>query len=90
MKCVVAEKSEEKYTNKNITLLLWLYDSDSLCKELLQGRFIEELHAVAEADANRNHRPKSRHICKTWLNNMVQGEDKACPNILDRMMFNQK
>eukprot|EP00957_Ditylum_brightwellii_P212186 15367052-Ditylum_brightwellii.AAC.1 len=35
MKCIVTEKSEEKYTNKNITLMLWLYKNKSLCKELL-------------------------------------------------------
>eukprot|EP00957_Ditylum_brightwellii_P117288 8945363-Ditylum_brightwellii.AAC.2 len=35
MECVVAEKSEEKYTDKNITLLLWLYDNDLLRRELL-------------------------------------------------------
>eukprot|EP00957_Ditylum_brightwellii_P092506 7044556-Ditylum_brightwellii.AAC.1 len=65
MKCVVADKSLEKYTNKNITLLLWLYNDDNLQEDLLQDDLIVKLHAVALDDAGTKHRTKSRHICRT-------------------------
>eukprot|EP00957_Ditylum_brightwellii_P202364 15329824-Ditylum_brightwellii.AAC.1 len=88
MKHVVAEKSEEKHTNKNIILLLWLYDDKLLCKDLICNRLIEKLHAMASTDANMKQRPNSRCIYRTWLQGMVRGEDNTCPIILEKMTFN--
>eukprot|EP00957_Ditylum_brightwellii_P169776 12922359-Ditylum_brightwellii.AAC.1 len=49
MKCVEAAKSEEKYLNENITLLLWLYDGN-LCKEVLCDTFVDALNLAAIQD----------------------------------------
>eukprot|EP00957_Ditylum_brightwellii_P026131 1975905-Ditylum_brightwellii.AAC.1 len=65
MKCVVADKSLEKYPYENITLLLWLYDDDNQQEGLLQDDLVVELHAVALDDAGTKRRTKSRHICRT-------------------------
>eukprot|EP00957_Ditylum_brightwellii_P064286 4878522-Ditylum_brightwellii.AAC.1 len=72
MNCVVADKSEEKYTNKNITLLLQFYNNNKLWGDLLKDKLVGKPHAVAWDDAKTKRRPTSRHICKTWLKNVVQ------------------
>eukprot|EP00957_Ditylum_brightwellii_P162259 12354769-Ditylum_brightwellii.AAC.1 len=87
MKNFVVDKSEEKYTNKNITLMLWLYNDVSLCDELLHDTFVDELHAVAEANAGTKRRPKMQHVCKKMLSTIQQGEDN-CPLMLQKMTFN--
>eukprot|EP00957_Ditylum_brightwellii_P097208 7403541-Ditylum_brightwellii.AAC.1 len=87
MKNVVVDKLEEQYTNKNITLLLWLYDDASLRDELLCDTFVDELHAMAEANAGTKRRPKMQHVCKKLLSAIQQGEDN-CPLMLQKMTFN--
>eukprot|EP00957_Ditylum_brightwellii_P169549 12904819-Ditylum_brightwellii.AAC.1 len=62
IKLVMTEKLEEKYTNKNIILLLWLYNDKALPEYLLQDRLVDNLHAVTSDDANKKIRPKSRNI----------------------------
>eukprot|EP00957_Ditylum_brightwellii_P073864 5612169-Ditylum_brightwellii.AAC.1 len=64
MKNAVVDKSEDEYTNENINLLFWLYDNESLLDELLCNTFVDELHAVAEANAGTMRRPKLRNVCK--------------------------
>eukprot|EP00957_Ditylum_brightwellii_P073276 5569902-Ditylum_brightwellii.AAC.1 len=64
MKCVVADRLEEKYTNKNIMLLLQLYNNDRLCKEVLHNTFVDELNAVEEDNEVTKMRPKMHNVCK--------------------------
>eukprot|EP00957_Ditylum_brightwellii_P083135 6320770-Ditylum_brightwellii.AAC.1 len=85
MKCVVADKSLEKYINENITLLLWFYNDDNLQEDLLRDDLVVELHAVASDDAGTMRRTKRRHICRTWLTSMKQGDDDTCPIVLEKM-----
>eukprot|EP00957_Ditylum_brightwellii_P072890 5539503-Ditylum_brightwellii.AAC.1 len=58
-------------------LLLWLYNDESLHDELLRGTFVDELHAVAEANAGTKRRPKMQHVCKKVLSAIQQGEDSC-------------
>eukprot|EP00957_Ditylum_brightwellii_P173154 13181817-Ditylum_brightwellii.AAC.1 len=66
--------------------LLWLYNNKTLYKDLLQDKLVDEPHAVALDDASTKRRPKNRHIYKTWMKNMVQGEED-CPIVFKKMMF---
>ena len=86
MKCVVAAKSEEKYLNKNITFLFWLYDGN-LRKEVLHNTFIDALNLAAIQDEGTKRRPKMRKVCRDALNKMQQGADN-CTIMLQKLTFN--
>eukprot|EP00957_Ditylum_brightwellii_P011057 838417-Ditylum_brightwellii.AAC.1 len=87
MKNVVADKSEEKYINENIMLLLWLYGDESLHNKSLHNMFVDELHAVTEAGAGTKRRPKMRNVRKKALSAIQQREDNY-PLMLQKMIFN--
>eukprot|EP00957_Ditylum_brightwellii_P164341 12511314-Ditylum_brightwellii.AAC.1 len=68
MKYVIADNLVHKYTNKNIKLILWLYNNNGLCEELLCDWVVDELHITIAEDGMKKSRPAARCILKTTLN----------------------
>eukprot|EP00957_Ditylum_brightwellii_P167882 12779614-Ditylum_brightwellii.AAC.1 len=87
MKCVVADNSMQKYTNENITLILWIYNNDSLRKYLLHDWIVDKLHITVAEDGTKKSRPVARHVLKTVLNAVQKGQDN-CPITLGKVTFN--
>eukprot|EP00957_Ditylum_brightwellii_P207596 15353675-Ditylum_brightwellii.AAC.1 len=77
MKCVVANNSVQKYTNKNIMLILWLYGDNGLSKDLLDDWTVEKLHITVTEDRTKKSRPAARHVLKTALNALQKGQDNC-------------
>ena len=41
IRCVVSLKTEEGYLNRNVHLVLWLYDNEGICEELFKDWIVD-------------------------------------------------
>ena len=58
----VATKSEAGYNNNNIKFLLWLYDDDGLCKDIIKDWMVESMHRAHSEDQEGSSKTKSRML----------------------------
>ena len=84
IKCVVARRSEDKYKNENMKLLLWIYKVDNLREEVLQDCFVERLHEASSYLVNNSD---MRSLFKDALDSVKRGANN-CPVVLKILTFN--
>ena len=66
-KRVVSDTYGDKYRNENLTLLLCLYNNDSMCKELLHNWFVKIFNSYDPFDDNKDMIPSMQSVCKDAL-----------------------
>ena len=82
LKNVIADRTEKAYATHNTTLLLWLYDDETLRENILKDWMVEALHQAKQS--SRSHMKKA---CKKALMDMDKTYDK-CPIVLEKLTFN--
>ena len=84
MKRVVVRRSEDKYKNENMKLLLWIYKVDNLREEVLQECFVERLHEASSSLVNNSD---MRSLFKDALDSVKRGANN-CSIVLKILTFN--
>ena len=95
MRHVVLPKTKEGYLNRNVNLVLWLYDNEAICKEFLKAWMVDAMNTADNLDkalvSLQQHQSRKRanlrkHV-KEALRVMNKSDDN-CPLILEKMSFN--
>jgi len=76
---VIDKKSAEKYAGQNIQFLLFCFESEELCHNLLEGWFVEVLNVTTNSQARYLY-------SKSCLLNMSPDDDN-CPIKLSNLQF---
>eukprot|EP00980_Cylindrotheca_fusiformis_P027304 scaffold19845_cov136-Cylindrotheca_fusiformis.AAC.1 len=83
----IAKKSQLRYDNENITLMMWLFDEDA--EKHLRDTVLDEMNTAHALDVEMGTKGRKhlRVVCKKALEN-VNKTDKNCPIILETVTFN--
>ena len=92
MRSSISPESYDKYMGQNINFMLWLYNNDELCEDILHDWMIEKLHAAKREDDSSDATKKSltnqRKACKEAIDGIRKGDSSTFPLIIQRLTFN--
>ena len=83
MRSSVSSESYDKYMGQNINFMLWLYNNDELCEDILHDWMIEKLHAAKReddsSDATKKSHTNQRKACKEAIDGIRKGDSSTFP-----------
>ena len=88
MKDVVSEASVDRYNSENILFLLWLFNFDSLSKQIIHDFFHQNLIGADKNNEGKKIKKVIRKVCKDTINALTPKGGNNCPIVISKFNFN--